>query len=84
MTACIVQVCMWSFRFACVLRLRNQKSWSHTQADGEVGFSGWRCAVENWASGVLCAVSDFPKYFELLYLFPISSSGRGYRRDDDT
>ena len=84
MTACIVQVCMWSFRFACVLCLGNQKSWSRIEANGEVGFLGWRCAVENWASGVLRAVSDFPKYFELLYLLPISGSGHGYCRDDDT
>ena len=82
MTACIVQVCMWSFRFACVLQ--NQKSWSRTEADGEVGFSGWRRAVENWALGVLHVVNDFPKYFELLYLLPISGSGHGYCRDDNT
>ena len=67
-----------------MLRLQNQKSWSCTEANGEVDFSGWLRAVENWASGVLRAVSDFPKYFELLYLLPISGSGHGYRRDDDT
>ena len=61
MTACIVQVCIWSLRFACVLRLRNQKSCSRRQADLEVGFLGCRRPLENWAWGVLSTVSNFPK-----------------------
>ena len=84
MTACIVQVCMWSIRFACNLCLRKQKSWSRTEADLEVGLPGSRRLVENWAWEVLSTVSDFPNYFDLLYLLPIPGSGHGYHRDDDT
>ena len=84
MTACIVQVCMWSVRFACVLRLQKQKSWSRTEADLEVGLPGSRRLVENWAWEVLSTVSDFSNYFDLLYLLPIPDSRHGYRRDDDT
>ena len=83
MTACIVQMCMWSVRFACVLRLRKQKSWSRTEADLEVGLPGLRRPVENWAWEVLSTVSNFSNYFDLLYLLPIPGSGHGYRRDDD-
>ena len=51
MTACIVQVCMRSLRFACVLRLQNQKSWSWREADLEVRLSGYRRPMENLAWG---------------------------------
>ena len=60
------------------------EKWSCTEADLEVGLPGSRCPVENWAWEVLSTVSDFPNYFDLLYLLPISGSGHGYRRDDDT
>ena len=84
MTACIVQVCMWSVWFAFVLRLRKQKSWSCIEADLEVGLPGSRRPMENWAWEVLSTVSDFSNYFDLLYLLPIPGSGHGYHRDDDT
>ena len=61
MTACIEQVCMWSLRFAFILRLWKQKSWSRREADLEGGFSGSRRPVQNWAWGVISTVSNFPK-----------------------
>ena len=74
MTACIVQVCMRSLRFACVLRLRNQKSWSRREADLEVRFSGcWR-PVENLAWG-----SEQGQRFSRVVGAPISAPYSGIR-----
>ena len=77
MTACIEQVCMWSLRFTFVLRLRKQKSWSHREADLEVGYRvrGVLCRIGH--GGFSARSTIFPSSWSsyICSIFPVQGMG---------
>ena len=77
MTACIEQVCMWSLRFTFVLCLRKQKSWLHTKADLEVGFSSSWVLCRIGHGGFSAWLAIFPSSWSsyICSIFPVRGMG---------